>query len=195
MAGAVPGDEYMSFDDFEELLLDKPADERWELIGGRIVRGMVGARWEHGLIVQNIAFALRNHFKRTARPCVALQETFFVKKRSADLSVLPDVVVRCGPMKPGATSVDDPVVVVEVLSPGTETRDRFEKWDGYRQIPELTHYVLVQRDKPLAEIRTRDGQAWKLDTIEGLDAELALPALDFAMPLSAVYEDVLPPAA
>ena len=34
--------EYMSLDDFEELLLDKPADEKWELIGGRVIRGMVG---------------------------------------------------------------------------------------------------------------------------------------------------------
>lgn len=30
--------EYMSFDDFEELLADKPADEKWELLGGRVAR-------------------------------------------------------------------------------------------------------------------------------------------------------------
>ena len=30
--------EYMSLDDFEELLADKPADEKWELLGGRVVR-------------------------------------------------------------------------------------------------------------------------------------------------------------
>ena len=47
--------ETMSADDFEDLILDMPADERWELIGGRVVRGMVGARWEHHRIVQNIS--------------------------------------------------------------------------------------------------------------------------------------------
>lgn len=36
--------EYMSFDQFEELLPDKPADAKWELIGGRVIRMMVGAR-------------------------------------------------------------------------------------------------------------------------------------------------------
>jgi len=35
--------EYMSLDDFEELLPDKPADEKWELIGGRVVRMMARA--------------------------------------------------------------------------------------------------------------------------------------------------------
>ena len=43
--------DYLSLYDFEELLADKPRNERWELIGGRLVRMMVGARWEHGRIV------------------------------------------------------------------------------------------------------------------------------------------------
>jgi hypothetical protein len=34
----------MSLDDFEELLADKPADERWELLGGRVTRMMVTRR-------------------------------------------------------------------------------------------------------------------------------------------------------
>jgi hypothetical protein len=41
----------LSLDDFEELLADKPRNERWELIGGRLVKMMVGARWEHSAIV------------------------------------------------------------------------------------------------------------------------------------------------
>ena len=46
----------MSLDDFEELLADAPEDERWELISGRVVRMMVGARWEHNrIIVSHVA--------------------------------------------------------------------------------------------------------------------------------------------
>ena len=56
--------EYMSLDDFEELLPDKPADEKWELIGGRVVRMMVGARWEHNCIIQNLANRLRRAVSR-----------------------------------------------------------------------------------------------------------------------------------
>jgi hypothetical protein len=36
--------ERISLDDFEELLLDRPEDEKWELIDGVLVKGMVGAR-------------------------------------------------------------------------------------------------------------------------------------------------------
>lgn len=193
MAGAVSQFERMSFDDFEELLLDKPENERWELIGGRVIRGMVGARWEYGLIVQNIAFALRSHFKATGRPCRAFQETFYVKERSLDLSVLPDVVVRCGPIETGATSVSDPVVLAEVLSPGTAARDMFEKWEQYRQLPSLAHYLIVTRDKPRIEVKSRRSGDWDGTVLEGFHKTLELPALGFSMPLSDVYEDVLAP--
>ena len=46
--------DYMDLDDFEELLADKPRDEKWELIGGRVVKMMVGARWEHHFIVREV---------------------------------------------------------------------------------------------------------------------------------------------
>ena len=70
MSRALSDYEYMSFDDFEEALADKPRNEKWELIGGRVVRLMVGARWEHGLIVQNIARQIGNGLEGTARPAL-----------------------------------------------------------------------------------------------------------------------------
>ncbi len=42
----------------------KPANEQWELIGGRVGRMMVGARWQHKRICQNIATAMLNDFRR-----------------------------------------------------------------------------------------------------------------------------------
>lgn len=62
MSGGSRGFEWMALDGFEERLADKPQNERWELIGGRVVRMMVGARWEHGRIVQNIATGLEAGF-------------------------------------------------------------------------------------------------------------------------------------
>ncbi|GJD74710.1 hypothetical protein CFIICLFH_2945 [Methylobacterium goesingense] len=44
VGGASHEFDWMALDDFEELLADKPRNERWELIGGRVVRMMVGAR-------------------------------------------------------------------------------------------------------------------------------------------------------
>lgn len=186
--------DYMSLDDFEELLADKPRDEKWELIGGRVVKMMTGARWEHHFIVQNINFALTRHLRERGSSCRVFTESFRLKEDELDSSLLPDVIVRCGPMVPGATSLNDPTVLVEVMSDGSVGRDRVEKWRVYQKLPSLQHYVLVERDKPVVEVFDRAGEAWfSQRLIEGLDASLDLASLDLSIPLAEIYRDVLKP--
>ena len=90
----------MSLDDFEELLAECPDDERWELIGGRVVRMMVGARWEHNQIITNLNVALVNRFRADRRPCRTLVETFRLRREEASSSLLPDLIVHCRPWPP-----------------------------------------------------------------------------------------------
>ena len=129
----------MSLDDFEDLLADQPEDERWELICGRVVRMMVGARWEHNLIVGNIDGRMNARLQRAGSSCRALAETFRLKEASTPSSLLPDVLVFCTKPAVGATYLEDATVLVEVLSPGTQRRDREEKWLAYQRLPSLQH--------------------------------------------------------
>jgi Uma2 family endonuclease len=184
--------ERMDFDDFEELLADKPRNERWELIGGRVVRMMVGARWEHGRIVQNISRQLGNQFEAAGSSCQVFTETFYIKSRPLDAAMLPDVLVVCGDLEPGATSVDSPSVLFEVLSLGTEARDRFEKWRVHQQLRALQHYVLVTRDRRHLEVYDRVDGIWSgFRVIEGLDATLDLFAVQASLSLRSIYQRVL----
>lgn len=185
------GFEYMDLDDFEELLADKPANEKWELIGGRVVRMMVGARWEHKRIVQNITAHLLGAFRRRGSNCRPYDETFFMRRKDLKSALLPDIMVRCGPLAAGATSLEDPIVIFEVLSDGSAARDRTEKWSVYHQLPGLMHYVLVERDRAAVEVRTRTDSAWTgLHLVEGLKETIELTALGETLPLSIIYEDV-----
>ena len=184
--------DYMDVDDFEELLADMPSDERWELIGGRVVRMMVGARWQHNVIIQNLAGALRHRFRAQGSDCRTFTETFFMKAPWLKSVTLPDIIVRCGKLADDATSLDDPKVLIEVVSPGSEGRDRVEKWKAYRQLVSLEHYVLIERDHAAIDVFDRAGDAWALRrTIEGLGSDLSLPAVNVSVPLSEIYEDVL----
>jgi Uma2 family endonuclease len=185
------GLEWMSLDDFEEMLPDKPAHEKWELINGRVIRGMVGARWEHHVIIDNMGLAISNHFLNKKMSCRVYRETFFLKERKQDLAALPDLMIRCGKPAPGATSFNDPLILVEVVSPGSEARDRLEKRVAYQQLPSLQTYVLVTRDQPFVEVFERSAMGFVATSpLTALDAVLKLPAIDFAMPLSAIYRDV-----
>ena len=182
----------MDLDDFEDLLADKPRDGKWELIGGRVVKMMTGARWEHNYIVQNLSGALRDRLRAAGSPCRTLTETFRLRDPALDSSLLPDVIVNCTALPPGASSLDRPSVLVEVMSDGSVGRDRVEKWRVYQKLPSLQHSVLVERDKPVIEVFDRAGEAWfQQRLIEGLDAVLELSALDLAIPLAEIYRDVL----
>jgi Uma2 family endonuclease len=184
--------EYMSLDDFEELLPDKPADEKWELIGGRVVRMMVGARWEHKRIIQNLTVALMNEFRGRGSDCRPFDETFWLKERLLDLACFPDVMVRCGPLPPDATSIGDPVVLIEVVSKGSAQRDRWEKWGLYQRLPSLQHYVLVERDHLAVDVIDRvEGGFFERPRLDAIEKTLRLPAIEFQMTLAEIYRDVI----
>ena len=187
-----PGYEYMSFDDFEELLQDKPEDARWELINGRVIRGMVGARIEHHHIIDNLATAITNHLKATKRICRVYRESFYLKERSLDLSALPDVMVRCGPFPPGATSVNDPLILIEIVSPSSEHRDRLEKRIAYQALPSLQTHVLIERDNMLIDVYERTPAGFiGASPLSRPDDTLKLVPIDFEITLADIYLDTL----
>ena len=61
----------------------------------------------------------------------------------------PDALLRCGPRLPGdSTTVPDPLVVlVEVLSPDSGTRDRATKLRAYFKLPSVQHYLIIWPDE------------------------------------------------
>jgi Uma2 family endonuclease len=187
-----PGFPYMAFDDFEEMLADKPEHEKWELIGGRVVKMMVAARWEHHAIVRNIQVFLSNLFRARQSVCRSYAETFGLKEQLLDLTAFPDVMVRCGRLPPDAASTNDPVVLFEVVSEGSAYRDRIEKKALYQRLSSLQHYVLVERDRPAVEVYDRGEDERWIGTrqVDGLEETLLLPAIEAEMPMSEIYFDV-----
>lgn len=184
-----PGFEYMALGDFEDLLADKPIDEKWELIGGRVVRAPAGARWEHRRIVQNVMVLLVDHIRRTGSRTHVFTETFPLKQKHLDLAALPDVMVRHGQLPAGACSLDDPVILMEIVSPGSAQRDRIEKWDQYRHLDSLRRYALIDRDRMHIEVFERTAKGWALDILDA-EGSLALPEVGAVLPLSDIYLDV-----
>ena len=80
----------------------------------------------------------------------------------------PDVVVTCSGMDIGPESpqyyLEDPLLIVEVLSPSTEIIDRREKMLGYRSLPGLKEYVLVDSEKQWIEVYgLQNGANWTVD--------------------------------
>lgn len=102
----------------------------------------------------------------------------------------PDVTVGCDPADRGRkTMVQFPRLVVEVLSPATETKDRREKLRGYTACSTIEEYLLVAARSLRMEIYRKMGKKWLYQAFQPGD-EIELDSLDVHFPLMAAYDDV-----
>ena len=157
--------------------------ERYEFVDGVIVM-MTGGSIAHSVIKLNLGAELRAALR--GGPCRAFLDD--VKVVTGAAVMYPDVVVSCVPQNPNDDRVDRPSVVIEVLSPSTETHDRVRKWRNYQSIPSLEHFVLVAQEERRAEVFTRTSTGFALEIIEPPEV-IQLSALGVRLPLDLVYED------
>ena len=160
--------------------------ERYELVAGE-VRLMVGGTIGHNDVTDNIHAALRSRLRGT--PCRARAVQTRVQAGN-DSFVYPDIVVSCSPRRPEELFIDDPVLVVEVLSPSTAQYDQGEKRWVYQAIPSLQQLVLVSPREAKVELVTRQSDdSWRSVFVTGLEAVLPLESLDLSLSLADVYAD------
>ena len=172
--------------DLEAFLEFDTSDRPWELIDGEIV-GMTNPSSFHAKIVANLGVPLS--LAMETRGCQVVFGGLRVQRsddRGDSDSPIPDLLVRCGPVTRGYY-VTDPLVVVEVLSPLTMDYDRGAKLLFYKSLPTLRHVVLVYQDELRAEHYRRDGDAWPETTLVRAGDQLALDAVEFFIPVGAIY--------
>jgi Uma2 family endonuclease len=59
------------------------------------------------------------------------------------------VSVQCKPADPDSLTIDEPIIVVEVVSPSSARTDLGEKVADYFRVPSVRHYLIVD---PIARI-------------------------------------------
>ena len=173
----------------EYLTRERKALRRSEYENGEII-AMAGASGEHNQITANLVRFLGNKLDGT--PCTALSQDMRVAL-SYRKYYYPDVVVVCGKPEYRDDHVDtllNPLIVFEVLSPSTESRDRKTKLRAYRDLETLQEIVYVSQEIPLVEIYRRDGDKWILNDFEGLDTMLILASLDCTLLLREIYSRI-----
>ena len=176
----------MSVEEYFALEEDNP-DTRYEYLDGYVYM-MSGGSANHATISGNIYVLLRNLLR--GGPCRAYNSD--MKVRVSEKRYLhPDVTVSCDSRDRGTTDlIRSPRVVIEVLSPGTEARDRGRKLQSYLACPSIEEYLLVDFRSMRIEIYRKEQKGWLYDAFESGE-EVEIDSLGVRFPVAEAYEDVV----
>ena len=171
----------MSVEDYLEL--EKTATVRHEYVAGEVY-AMTGASRRHNRIAGNVYRKVSD--AAAGGPCRVYMET--VKLRVEDIFYYPDVMVACEDEPEDPYYEDDPCLVVEVVSPSTESTDRREKLAAYKRLPGLEAYLIVDQDRKQVERHFRDEEgAWRRgDLVE--EGRFSIPRPETSISLAEIYE-------
>lgn len=182
----------------EYLAMEAAATSRHILWDGEVfsVEAMAGGTFDHNTICANVIIALGTALRSSRCRVVTSDQKVWVPSKKG--FVYPDATVLCGRAEPYPGTNDvltNPTLIVEVLSDGTERFDRGEKFEGYRSIPSLRHYLMVSSQHTLVEHFARaEGDAWLLRA-HGADDEVRVDAPDVAFVVRDLYRMALEPDA
>jgi Uma2 family endonuclease len=170
------------------LAVEETSTVKHEYIGGEI-HAMSGASTPHNRIAGNIFAALLG--KLRGGPCKVFIENVKVRLEASreDIFYYPDVVVSCHPTGVQHQFVLLPTLVVEVLSPSTETIDRREKKLNYLQVQTLEEYILVAQDRREVTVFRR-ATGWVGEIFTDPASVVEFLSVKQAMTLAEIYDDV-----
>lgn len=172
----------------EYFALEEQSEVRHEYFAGEIF-AMAGATKSHNLITQNITLALRLGVR--GKGCQVFMEDVRLAVQDDFHYTYPDVVVSCDPAdRRDPYLVRQPVLLVEVLSPSTADYDRSRKFNQYKQLPSLRHYILVSQTAWVLEwFRRNEANEWIYTVLSDPADVLTIAELALRLPLADVYDD------
>ena len=176
----------------EYLDIERRSGERYEFYNGKI-KLMAGGSIAHNRISRNISTELDTIFK---------SNDYFELFGSDQKIYLPDyhyyvypdaVVVTDGPVmsEEQTDALINPLLIIEVLSPGTEKHDHTNKFLDYRTLPSFKEYVLIRQDTPQVTCFFREApDLWRESEVRGLDQEVLFKSVDVRLALALIYRKV-----
>ena len=156
---------------------------RYERVDGRIV-AMAPERGAHLRMKISVYKAIERAIESAGINCQALPDGATVECGDSDYE--PDALVNCGaPMADDAVAAPNPVVVVEVLSPGTTSTDTGGKLADYFLVPPVAHYLIVHPIRRMVTHHRRAGAG--IDTLVVVNGAIAMDPPGIVITVEELY--------
>jgi Uma2 family endonuclease len=184
-----PHHSYMTVEEYLQLDNESP-DVCYDYLDGQVIR-CAGGSPQHAEIATNV-IAILKQFLRGSRCHVFTSDVRI--RFSASRYVHPDIAVSCDQRDwTDPEAIHHPSLVIEVLSPSTEARDRGQKFADYRACLSIQEYVLINFAYQAVEVCRREkNHFWSFQTFT-LGTDVELTSLGIHFPVADVYEGVFFP--
>ncbi len=186
---------YYSLDEY--FAVEHAGDARYEYWDGDILCMSGGSR-EHGLISGNVFYRLRQRIEGGL--CRAFTADTAILTPALPPYRYPDASVACGELQfkhvRGLDALMNPVLIVEVLSPSTASRDYEDKFAAYQAIESFREYLLIAQDEPrVTHYARQPDDRWIRQDATALDASLTFASIGCAIAMREIYQEIAFPAA
>lgn len=190
---AAQSDDLPDMTEAEYLAFAEAQAIKYEYRQGRVY-AMTGASVRHNTIIASAIMHLGGLL--ADHDCTVTSSDTRIHIASKSTYRYPDITVFCGQphyWQQRTDTLTNPVLLVEVLSPGTALRDYNEKLEEYTQIEALQAYILISQDTPKVEVyRRHESARWLYEYVTGLGAtiDLSVSAADLSLSLAEIYRRV-----
>lgn len=160
---------------------------RYELVDGEAL-AMAPASTVHAYLQNELGSLIGNHLRDRGGACDVLANPGVVPRLLSAHNVrVPDLAVTCAPLAPGQAVLADPVLIVEILSPGNQAR-AWANVRAYTSLPSVREILILHSDRIAADLlRRTDSGDWPEEPGRRHDGDLVLDSIAFRIPLAALY--------
>jgi Uma2 family endonuclease len=165
---------------------DAPGGSAWQLIDGVPVAIASGT---HALMQGEVGGLIRNHLAAHRPGCRVLSNPGVVARLdSEDNFRIPDLWVTCTPIPRGTIEIAEPVLLIEILSPGNARQTWTNVW-AYTSIPSVQEILVIRTACIGAQVlRRAPGASWP-DVPLAIEAgDLELQSIGFRIPVADLYD-------
>ncbi len=173
----------------EYLATERQQQEKHEWYQGDCFAMAGGSRW-HNILSGRIFSALVQHLDGEA--CTPYMADLRLHIEAHHHYVYPDVMVVCDEVAYVADDmVNDATIIIEILSPSTESYDRGRKFLHYQSLPSLRKYILVSQNVMQVEAyrRRQDGK-WEYERLTQGSDSLTLETINCTLTLDVLYRSI-----
>lgn len=90
----------------------------------------------------------------------------------------------------GQQLLADPLLIVEILSPGTGFDDRHTKVPDYRRIPSVEEILLIDSENRFARFSEGDEDRWITELVQGRAETLSVASIGLTVAMAELYDGI-----